>query len=70
MIKEKSDRKPEIDITGPAGNAFALIGTAMRYAKDLGLDGDTIRVDMESSDYENLIQVFDRHFGEYVDLVK
>lgn len=69
MIKKKVQRgKRTIDLTGPEGNAFFLLGTASNFAKQLGLDGDAIRADMESGDYEHLIEVFDTHFGHVVDL--
>jgi len=67
---EMPDRKAEIDLTGPEGNAFCLLAYAKRYAKDLGLDGDAIREDMTSGDYEHLLEVFDKHFGDYVDLYR
>lgn len=70
MIKSKKSAKPFIDISGPAGNAFALMGAAQRYAKDLGLDHKAILEDMKSGDYEHLIEVFDKHFGMYVDLLR
>ena len=69
-IKQKSHRKMEIDITGPKGNAYYLLGTAKAFAKQLGLGAEDIEEEMKSSDYENLITVFDKHFGEYVDLVR
>ena len=69
-IKQKSHRKMEIDISGPEGNAYYLLGTAKAFAKQLGLDAEAIEEEMKSSDYENLIIVFDKHFGEYVDLVR
>lgn len=60
----------EIDLTGPDGNAFVLIGTASKLAKQLGLDGKAIQSEMMSGDYENLINVFDKHFGEFVTLYR
>lgn len=69
-IKQKSHRKMEIDLTGPEGNAYYLLGTAKAFAKQLGLDAEAIEEEMKLSDYENLITVFDKHFGEYVDLVR
>jgi hypothetical protein len=66
MIRDKIDSTPVIDLTGPEGNAFFLMGQAGRYARQLGLDGDMIINEMKSGDYENLVQVFDRHFGKYV----
>lgn len=68
MIRKKqvSNTKPVIDLTGPEGNAICLMGYARRYAKDLGKDGQKIIDEMGSGDYENLLTVFDREFGEYV----
>jgi hypothetical protein len=60
----------EIDLTGPDGNAFYLIGTANNLAKQLGLDGKAIQKEMMMGDYENLIKVFDKHFGDYVTLYR
>jgi len=69
MIRDRVDfpySTPVIDLTGPQGNAFFLMGQASRYARQLGLDSDAILAEMKSSDYENLVQVFDRYFGNYV----
>jgi len=70
MIRKKINPPgPIIDLTGPQGNAFALMGTAMNLGKQLGLtkeQRDQIIEEMKSSDYENLIQVFDKHFGAIV----
>lgn len=55
-----------IDLTGPEGNAFVLLGYASRFGKQLGLDVPTILEEMKSGDYENLIEVFDRYFGDFV----
>jgi len=73
MIKSKKDKPTfliEIDLTGPDGNAFALLGMAKRFAKDLGLDGDQIIEEMTTGDYENLLQVFDKNFGAFVTLYR
>ena len=67
-IIEKTYSKPVIDLNGPDGNAYFLLGTANRLGKQLDLDVDKILEDMKSSDYENLIKVFDKHFGMVVDL--
>ena len=60
----------EIDLTGPDGNAFVLIGTATKLARQLGLDGKAIQVEMMKGDYENLVKVFDKHFGHFVTLYR
>lgn len=74
LQKTKQIRRPVLDLTGPQGNAFALIGFAQRFQRDLKrIDPDftsfeIIKKEMTSGDYENLIQVFDKYFGNYVDL--
>mgnify|MGYP001186996772 CR=1 FL=1 len=67
-IKSKDEMPSErsIDLTGPDGNAFALLGQAKRYARQLDMDFDLIRREMTSGDYENLLKVFDRYFGDFV----
>ena len=71
MIKSKKQKLGiEIDLTGPDGNAFVLIGTAGNLAKQLGLDAKAIRTEMMAGDYENLVNVFDKHFGEFVTLYR
>ena len=60
----------EINIEGPAGNAFNLMATAKSMAKDIGENGKKITNEMkESGDYDTLVQTFLFYFGDYVDLV-
>jgi hypothetical protein len=66
MIRDRIARTPVIDLTGPQGNAFFLLGQAGQYARELGLDGDQIITEMKSDDYKNLVAVFDHYFGDYV----
>jgi hypothetical protein len=66
MIRDKIAGTPVIDLTGPQGNAFFLIAQADRYARQLGLDSNTVINQMNAGDYENLVAVFDRYFGNYV----
>tara|TARA_Y100001938_G_scaffold137238_1_gene201140 strand:- start:2546 stop:2773 length:228 start_codon:yes stop_codon:yes gene_type:complete len=75
MIKSKEYKNKgiEIDLTGPQGNAFYLLGVANRWAKELQFS-DSYRKEMleemKSSDYENLIKVFDDNFGSIVTLYR
>jgi len=71
MIREKQQNTGPIviDLTGPDGNAFVLMGKAKGFAKQLGMSGakaERIVYEMQSGDYENLINVFDKHFGDFV----
>lgn len=67
MIRAKQPKSEIIiDLTGPDGNAFVLLAYATRFAKELGLDAEAICSEMKESDYENLLQVFDKYFGSFV----
>jgi hypothetical protein len=70
MIKSKKETGMVIDLTGPDGNAFMLIGKAGNLAKQLGLDKDKIQKEMMSGDYDHLVKVFDKYFGDFVTLLK
>ena len=64
--EDKPEQRIEVDLTGPDGNAFVLMGLAKRWAKDLGLDGEMITKEMMLGDYENLLDVIEHYFGDYV----
>jgi hypothetical protein len=67
MIRAKQEPKEiVIDLTGPQGNAFYLLGTAKDFAHQLDLDWKTVHSEMTSGDYENLLEVFDSYFGSFV----
>jgi len=72
MIKSKDEMPSErsIDLTGPDGNAFVLMGYAKRFARQLGVDSEEIISNMMSGDYENLIEVFEENFGDFVTLYR
>ncbi len=69
-IEEKRMGKVEIDLTGPDGNAFVLIGLASKWSKQLGLDSKKIQEEMTSGDYENLINTIEKYFGQFVILYR
>jgi hypothetical protein len=69
MIKDETEMSLEenwMDLTGPDGNAFVLLGNAKRWASQLSLDWDAIHTDATSDDYDHLVDVMEDHFGEYV----
>ena len=68
MIRNKIENKGPIviDLTGPDGNAFVLLGYAKQYAKQLKFDEKKIINEMMSGDYEELLKTFDRYFGDYI----
>jgi hypothetical protein len=78
-IRSKAHRPIEIDLTGPEGNAFVLIGYAKKWAKQLGPEAlmllhgvtwDEIQKDMMSGDYEHLLGVIEKYFGKYVTMYR
>jgi len=71
ILSKDTTRKTVIDLTGPDGNAFYILGTAMNLCKQIGISSSRtteILDEMKSSDYENLIQLFDKYFGKLIDL--
>jgi hypothetical protein len=67
MIRQKTfPTEFVIDLNGPEGNAFVLLGYAKNLSRQLDLDFKVIETEMTSSDYENLIETFDKYFGDYV----
>ena len=75
MIKSKEslNRGIESDLTGPDGNAYVITGYAKRFGKQIGMSDSYIKDMLEkmmSSDYENLVKVFDDEFGSVVTLYR
>ena len=67
MFREKKEQEfIVIDLTGPDGNAFSLLGRVKGLARQLGLDGSEIQAEMMNVDYEHLLEVFDKYFGAFV----
>ena len=60
-----------IDLQGPQGNAFALMAYADDFLRQMGRrhEFNAMRTEMMSGDYDNLIRIFEKNFGEYVTLV-
>ena len=70
-IINKTSRRLVIDLTGPDGNAFVLLGIASNLGKQIGLSKEEIeeiKGRMRSGNYENLIEEFDKAFGTVCDL--
>jgi hypothetical protein len=71
-IKSRIDRPSgpiEIDLSGPQGNAFYLLGLAENLGKQLGYNAarrERIQMHMTMVDYECLLQAFDKEFGMLV----
>ena len=60
-----------IDLHGPMGNAFALMGYADDFLRQMGRrhEFNAMRSEMMSGDYENLVRIFEENFGDYVELI-
>lgn len=72
MVIRTKEKNAEysLDLTGPEGNAFALMGHARKLARQLELDDAKILEEMTAGDYENLVETFDKYFGAYVVLYR
>jgi hypothetical protein len=69
LLSKSEMERPDyiiIDLTGPQGNAFYLLGIAQRLAQQLGLNKEEILKDMKSEDYKHLLGVMEKHFGEFI----
>lgn len=63
MIRKKNEMKEiVVDLDGPEGNAYVLLGYANGYAKQLKLDSKKIHEEMTSGNYKNLLKVFQKYF--------
>lgn len=54
-----------IDIRGPSGNAFALMGLTKDFARQTGRSSHDVQAmlnEMMSGDYEHLLDVFEEEF--------
>jgi hypothetical protein len=57
--------KPYLKLTGTDGNAFALLGAALKTAKAAKWTPEqieTFKKEATAGDYENLLQALTRHF--------
>ena len=69
-VSELRNRKMVIDLTGPQGNAFNLIGVANRLCKKFGKDAGDVIKRMTSGEYANLVDVFESEFGDFVTMYR
>ena len=73
IVKKQKTKGIEIDLTGPQGNAYYLLGLAKRWGKELDMSQsyiNTMLQKMKSGDYENLVKVFDDEFGSIVTIYR
>ena len=66
--KTKAKDEYVVNLDGPDGNAFALMGLAGSLATTVGYASDEIETmftKMKSGDYKKLVKTFDEYFGGY-----
>lgn len=65
--KKRKQSKQVIDLTGPQGNAFYLLGLVQSiYSQSGAMDlGQEIVKEMQSGDYEHLIKTFDLYLRDH-----
>jgi hypothetical protein len=62
-----------IEISGPLGNAFAILGHAQNYGRQLGWSKEKINelvAKMKQGDYEHLVATFNEAFDGTVELYR
>lgn len=73
MIRNKrKNEKPLIDLSGPQGNAFYLMGVVLNTFHRSGAPelGESIVEEMQKGDYEHLLKTFDLYLGDHFDIVR
>ena len=70
MIRKKEPTSTIVlDLDGPEGNVFNIIGTATMLGRNCGYKEDDIKTmveEMKSGDYINALTVFNKNFGSFV----
>jgi hypothetical protein len=69
ILKNIPQSKRQIRLSSPDGNAFILMGLAGNLAKQFEMDKKNIISEMQNGDYKNLVFVFNKYFGESVDII-
>lgn len=64
------ENKITIDLSGPQGGATYLLITAKDLSEKLGLNWDSIYKEIENKDYNNLIEVMEKHFNNNLTFIK
>ena len=70
--KKNKEEKPLIDLSGPQGNAYYLMGLVIKTFRQSGAPelGESIVEEMKKGDYEHLVKTFDLYLGEKFDIVR
>ena len=71
IVSEDRYSKIELDLNGPDGNVFCVIGTAVNVAKQIGYSTEELkefRTKCMSQSYGKTLVDVDRLFGDFIDL--
>ena len=70
--KKTINERPLIDLSGPQGNAYYLMGLVIKTFRQSGAPelGESIVEEMKKGDYEHLVKTFDLYLGEHFDIVR
>ena len=68
--KKTINERPLIDLSGPQGNAYYLMGLVIKTFRQSGAPelGESIVEEMKKGDYEHLVKTFDLYLGEKFDI--
>ena len=58
-----------IDLAGPDGNVYCLIGFGNAWCRQLDLDPEKFMARMTEGDYNHALDVFEEYFGHVVALI-
>jgi len=62
MQEEIQEEKPVLQLMGMDGNAFAILGRAMRVARQNNMDWEKIKAEATSGDYDHLLATMMKYF--------
>ncbi len=60
--------KPELELVGQDGNAFAIIGKAIKVARKAGWTAEKIKkfqAEVTSGDYDHVLQTCEKYFDVF-----
>lgn len=62
-MKNLTNEKPKLKLLGEDGNAFYILGKAMRVAKQNKMDWEKIKTEATSGNYDKLLSVMMKYFN-------
>lgn len=70
MVQKATEKERVINLDGPDGNAFVLLGMANSWGRQLSTESyaDWVTTRMKEGDYAHLVAVFELEFGDIVTL--